>query len=85
MKMTNRTYDILFQSTLPVGGGTPQDYPFRLHLPDFNPPSPWGEGPVWRTPGRPPPYFNPPSPCGEGLLLLMCEIPNFFDFNPPSP
>ena len=38
----------LFQSTLPVWGGTPLCPPKRLDIYDFNPPSPCGEG-LWVT------------------------------------
>ena len=43
--------------------------------PNFNPPSPWGEGPngLWRAPTQR--HFNPPSPWGEGPLRIMGLIP----------
>ena len=61
----------LFQSTLPVWGGTVAvPFPSISQL-RFNPPSPCGEGPL----KSPLCYFlcgfNPPSPCGEGLLFLL--------------
>ena len=34
--------------------------------PNFNPPSPWGEGRLLSSKCSPPWYFNPPSPWGEG-------------------
>ena len=38
-----------FQSTLPVWGGTKSATPWPIASPNFNPPSPCGEGPA---PGR---------------------------------
>ena len=56
----------LFQSTLPVGGGTIRGMEMPNKSYNFNPPSPWGEGRRrwWRCwVGW---NFNPPSPWGEG-------------------
>ena len=58
----------IFQSTLPVWGGTLLASITRREGKNFNPPSPCGEGPDDRR-GQPvrQTHFNPPSPCGEGL------------------
>ena len=120
---------LIFQSTLPVRGGTPIGAVFPAWLSDFNPPSPCGEGPMVTDKGlllcvfqstlpvrggtlsiyllqksrsisiHPPragrdlwaylfltlsPNFNPPSPCGEGRHRKSMSNSNS-NFNPPSP
>ena len=62
----------LFQSTLPVWGGTFRRFLLLFCFFDFNPPSPCGEGHV-RCTLLPlaSPYFNPPSPCGEGHSFFV--------------
>ena len=70
-------YSVLFQSTLPVWGGTltlSSRLPAHLY---FNPPSPCGEGPSSVRLCRFNSYFNPPSPCGEGqqkLTKILCKL-----------
>ena len=59
-------YRLVFQSTLPVWGGTGRNLSIQPNSRYFNPPSPCGEGlrPTVQTAAYP--NFNPPSPCGEG-------------------
>ena len=65
----------LFQSTLPVWGGTGGICPLDRSPTYFNPPSPCGEGHANHPVCRPAPwYFNPPSPCGEGLNALADRV-----------
>ena len=74
----------MFQSTLPVWGGThPRGYHPRGHR-GFNPPSPCGEGQEPLNVRMISSCFNPPSPCGEGRLLVMWGRGRM-GFNPPSP
>ena len=69
-----------------MGGGTFRHCTGRLSTQNFNPPSPWGEGPkplsfrsaqAW--------YFNPPSPWGEGPEIAGVATAAITNFNPPSP
>ena len=59
--------NLIFQSTLPVGGATSTLVLARGKTTDFNPRSPWGErhfaNPFFRLDF----YFNPRSPWGERL------------------
>ena len=74
----------VFQSTLPVWGGTPLSTHQDGSIAGFNPPSPCGEGQAMVIMGLPNSGFNPPSPCGEGRGQLVHHqyTPGF---NPPSP
>ena len=58
----------IFQSTLPVWGGTRRTYHLPASCTHFNPPSPCGEGPDTPRLYNDALYFNPPSPCGEGQI-----------------
>ena len=56
-----------FQSTLPVGGATPEVYSVSFLATDFNPRSPWGERPDIIPIYCVGCHFNPRSPWGERL------------------
>ena len=63
---SNPLLDVLFQSTLPVGGATRLVGHGSGLCHDFNPRSPWGERhPVRPGRNQPGEYFNPRSPWGE--------------------
>ena len=63
-----------FQSTLPVGGGTPDPGGRGKVFPGFNPPSPWGEGLPYRLCLSGVFGFNPPSPWGEGHIMVWMPL-----------
>ena len=74
-----------FISIHPPRGGRDPVPAGRIHLlPDFNPPSPWGEGLSSRLRPSHHTNFNPPSPWGEGPFA-QTHICQSVDFNPPSP
>ena len=56
----------LFQSTHPVGGGTRRGLLSSICQKHFNPPTPWGVGPVFTLTATNTIYFNPPTPWGVG-------------------
>ena len=63
-----------FQSTLPVGGGTYKGKAYQTGKKNFNPPSPWGEGPgAYFAALMLMMYFNPPSPWGEGRIWFSSD------------
>ena len=64
-----------FQSALPLRGATISPCMPRTCFRHFNPRSPCGERPLWRSwTGPPCRYFNPRSPCGERLVLYLRDI-----------
>ena len=78
------TYGWVFQSTLPVWGGTAlpllrgRGRAISIHPPRVG----RDAGSQGRTGARR--HFNPPSPCGEGRRGIT-QMHAEFDFNPPSP
>ena len=79
-----RARKILFQSTLPVRGGTLTRLAevFEQEI-SIHPPRAGRDNRILKALA----YindFNPPSPCGEGLFLLA-GLSRSSDFNPPSP
>ena len=63
---TMRRSILIFQSTLPMRGGTLYITVSTTPASNFNPPSPCGEGRTFVTCEIGQMDFNPPSPCGEG-------------------
>ena len=80
----NRNTEVIFQSTLPVGGATATKQEVPHNRPHFNPRSPWGERLKVTWPSTSIRDFNPRSPWGErppfGFALTL-----LYDFNPRSP
>ena len=74
----------IFQSTLPVRGGTIVSLTTAATITNFNPPSPCGEGHQVCSCFSLQQDFNPPSPCGEGLNRNFSGSIGR-NFNPPSP
>ena len=64
----------LFQSTLPVRGGTPPSFlSLVAEIISIHPPRAGRDTAIFFiTGGRN--YFNPPSPCGEGLVKLAQKM-----------
>ena len=81
---TAPTFEIIFQSTLPLRGATGFSTVTLTAGDDFNPRSPCGERQFWLQIPSVIPYFNPRSPCGERQDGIRKRVRSD-DFNPRSP
>ena len=85
LPLTKSGWNEVFQSTLPVGGATPQQNISCRCNSNFNPRSPWGERLPPPTRLDTPPGFQSTLPVGGATVHRLYRKAIGFYFNPRSP